>query len=175
MDATDVIETYIEDTVRFLPRRERGDVATELRSAGTTSLAAVGHSLGGDVVVGAALAEPRAFDAIGAYEPPMPWLGFRRTPAGSDRRREWAPLAEDPGDEAERFFGRMVSPEAWRRLDATVLHHALAVGVWSIPDTAESIRYDHDARSAVTEAYRHAGIAVPASPFMLTAYLVAGS
>lgn len=92
------------------------DVATELRSAGTTSLAAVGHSLGGDVVVGAALAEPRAFDAIGAYEPPMPWLAFRRTPAGSDRPREWAPLAEDPGDEAERFFGRMVSPEAWRRL-----------------------------------------------------------
>jgi pimeloyl-ACP methyl ester carboxylesterase len=67
-------------------------------------------------VVGAALAEPRAFDAIGAYEPPMPWLGFRRTPPGSDRPREWAPLAEDPGDEAERFFGRMVSPEAWRRL-----------------------------------------------------------
>ena len=92
------------------------DVATELRSAGTASLAAVGHSLGGDVVVGAALAEPRAFDAIGAYEPPMPWLGFRRTQPGSDRPREWAPLAEDPGDEAERFFGRMVSPEAWRRL-----------------------------------------------------------
>ena len=55
-------------------------------------------------------------------------------------------------------------PEAWRRLDATVLHHALAVGVWSIPDTAQSIRYDHDARSAVTEAYRHAGIAVLLRP-----------
>ena len=93
------------------------DVATELRSAGTTSLAAVGHSLGGDVVVGAALAEPRAFDAIGRLSShPMPWLGFRRTAPGSDRPREWAPLAEDPGDEAERFFGRMVSPEAWRRL-----------------------------------------------------------
>ena len=55
-------------------------------------------------------------------------------------------------------------PEAWRRLDATVLHHALAVGVWSIPDTAQSIRYDHDARSAVTEAYRHSGIAVLLRP-----------
>lgn len=55
-------------------------------------------------------------------------------------------------------------PEAWRRLDTTVLHHALAVGVWAIPDTALSIRYDHDARSAVTEAYRHAGIAVLLRP-----------
>jgi uncharacterized protein (DUF1015 family) len=55
-------------------------------------------------------------------------------------------------------------PEIWRSLDATVLHHALAVGVWSIPDTAQSIRYDHDARSAVTEAYRHAGIAVLLRP-----------
>jgi len=55
-------------------------------------------------------------------------------------------------------------PEAWRKLDATVLHHALAVGVWAIPDTAQSIRYDHDPRSAVTEAYRHAGIAVLLRP-----------
>ena len=43
---------------------------------------AVGHSLGGDVVIGAALAAPRAFDAIGAFEPPMPWLGFRRAERG---------------------------------------------------------------------------------------------
>jgi hypothetical protein len=32
MHATEVIETYIDDTVRFLPRRQRDDVATELRS-----------------------------------------------------------------------------------------------------------------------------------------------
>jgi hypothetical protein len=55
-------------------------------------------------------------------------------------------------------------PEAWRRLDATVLHHALAGGVWSIPDTADHIRYDHDPRSAVSEAYRHSGIAVLLRP-----------
>jgi pimeloyl-ACP methyl ester carboxylesterase len=77
----------------------------------------VGHSLGGDVVVAAALAEPGAFDAIGAFEPPMPWLGFRRAQPGSDGpRRGWTPMAEDPGEEAERFFSRMVSPNAWQRL-----------------------------------------------------------
>src|SRR5580700_8984102 len=32
MHAREVIETYIDDTVRLLPRRQRDDVATELRS-----------------------------------------------------------------------------------------------------------------------------------------------
>jgi hypothetical protein len=32
MHATEVIESYINDTVRLLPRRQRDDVATELRS-----------------------------------------------------------------------------------------------------------------------------------------------
>src|SRR5580700_1780095 len=32
MEASEVIETYIDDTVRLLPRRQRDDVATELRS-----------------------------------------------------------------------------------------------------------------------------------------------
>jgi pimeloyl-ACP methyl ester carboxylesterase len=73
----------------------------------------IGHSLGGDVVIGAALAEPRLFDAIGAFEPPMPWLGFRRDGAGP---RWGAAAADDPGDEAERFFSRMMSPGAWARL-----------------------------------------------------------
>jgi pimeloyl-ACP methyl ester carboxylesterase len=91
-------------------------VGRELRARGAGLLSAVGHSLGGDVVVGAGLAEPGAFDSIGAFEPPMPWLGFRRTPPGSGQPRAWTPLAEDPGAEAEEFFGRMVSPSAWKRL-----------------------------------------------------------
>ncbi|HWE65664.1 MAG TPA: alpha/beta hydrolase [Acidimicrobiales bacterium] len=91
------------------------DVVAEVRRTGPTLVAAVGHSLGGDVVVGAAIAEPRAFDAIGAFEPPMPWLGFRRRSPGGGPG-SWTPMAEDPGDEAERFFSRMVSPSAWQRL-----------------------------------------------------------
>ena len=84
------------------------------RRGGPARWSPSGHSLGGDVVVGAALAAPRAFDAIGAFEPPMPWLGFRRRPGGE--ARAWPPVADDPGEEAERFFSRMVSPEAWARL-----------------------------------------------------------
>jgi uncharacterized protein (DUF1015 family) len=79
-----------------------------------------------------------------------------------DGRRAW--LLSDPD---ERLLAERVPadrPEAWRRLDATVLHHALAGGVWSVPDTAEHIRYDHDPRSAVREAYRHSGLAVLLRP-----------
>lgn len=91
------------------------EVVSEVREKGSAPVSVVGHSLGGDVVVGAAIAEPRLFDSIGAFEPPMPWLGFRRDGAGN-RPRAWNPLAEDPGDEAEHFFGRMVSPSSWLRL-----------------------------------------------------------
>jgi pimeloyl-ACP methyl ester carboxylesterase len=78
---------------------------------------AIGHSLGGDVVIGAALAEPALFDAIGAFEPPMPWLGFRRDAGGgSGEARPWPAVADDPGVEVERFFSRMVGASSWARL-----------------------------------------------------------
>ena len=88
----------------------------EVRSRGASSVAAIGHSVGGDVAIGAALADPGACDSLGAFEPPMPWLGFRRVPPGQDGPRGWTPVAEDPADEVERFFSRMVSPSAWHRL-----------------------------------------------------------
>jgi pimeloyl-ACP methyl ester carboxylesterase len=88
----------------------------EVRARGASSVAAIGHSVGGDVAIGAAVADPVACDSLGAFEPPMPWLGFRRTQPGGGRPRGWTPLAEDPAEEVERFFSRMVSPSAWRRL-----------------------------------------------------------
>ena len=92
------------------------EILAHVRSLGVASVSAIGHSVGGDVAIGAALADPGACDSLGAFEPPMPWLGFRRTAPGDDRPRGWSPLAEDPGDEAQRFFSRMLSPSAWRRL-----------------------------------------------------------
>jgi pimeloyl-ACP methyl ester carboxylesterase len=91
-------------------------ILTEVRARGPRTVAVIGHSVGGDVAIGTALAEPLLCDSLGAFEPPMPWLGFRRTRPGDDRPRDWTPLAEDPAEEVERFFSRMVSPPAWRRL-----------------------------------------------------------
>ncbi len=83
---------------------------------------AVGHSVGGNVVLGAALADPARFAAVGAYEPPMPWLGFRRPrsrePAatGGGFGRGGAGRGDDQADEVERFFRRMMGDDAWERL-----------------------------------------------------------
>ncbi|HWD55244.1 MAG TPA: alpha/beta hydrolase [Acidimicrobiales bacterium] len=100
---------HIEDLLAVMEEARAG--------TGPGPLACVGHSLGGDVVIGAALAEPSLFDAIGAFEPPMPWLGFRRDGTGSAAGPRWgAGVVDDPGEEAERFFSRMMSPGAWARL-----------------------------------------------------------
>lgn len=68
----------------------------------------VGHSFGGDVAIGAALAAPGAVAGVAAYEPPMPWLDWwpRRARSGQ----------EDPARFAEDFFRRLVGPGGWERL-----------------------------------------------------------
>jgi uncharacterized protein (DUF1015 family) len=55
-------------------------------------------------------------------------------------------------------------PEAWRALDATVLHHVLVEAIWQLPDTPEEVRFDHDPRHAVAEAARIGGTAVLLRP-----------
>lgn len=55
-------------------------------------------------------------------------------------------------------------PDAWRRLDATVLHSALLEHVWRIPDTPEDITYIHDTEAAVVQAERRGGTAVLMHP-----------
>jgi len=76
--------------------------------------------------------------------------------------RAW--LLTDPNPELLAETIPADRPESWRRLDATVLHYALAGEVWKIPDTADNIRFDHDARHAVIEAHRHKGLAVLVRP-----------
>ena len=101
---------HIEDLLR-IAEAERWGHGDGNEGGGGGPLVSIGHSLGGDVVIGAALAAPGTFAAIGAYEPPMPWLGFRR----NGPIRPWPPI-EEPGVEVERFFSRMVSDTAWTRL-----------------------------------------------------------
>jgi pimeloyl-ACP methyl ester carboxylesterase len=77
----------------------------------------VGHSYGGDVVIGAELRAPELLTSLGAYEPPMPWLGFRRGTTGArGGPRAWPAMAPDAEDEAEAFFRRMVGDAAWDHL-----------------------------------------------------------
>ncbi|MGW7469534.1 DUF1015 family protein [Streptomyces xantholiticus] len=65
------------------------------------------------------------------------------------------------------LLGRTVPggrPEAWRTLDATVLHATLLEHIWKIPDAPEHIAYIHDAQAAVTKAERVGGTAVLIHP-----------
>ncbi|GAA2418308.1 DUF1015 domain-containing protein [Streptomyces glaucosporus] len=55
-------------------------------------------------------------------------------------------------------------PEAWRRLDATVLHSVLLDAVWRVPDRSSEIGYLHDATAAVEQAERLGGSAVLMRP-----------
>ncbi|MFI1017324.1 DUF1015 domain-containing protein [Streptomyces sp. NPDC020965] len=55
-------------------------------------------------------------------------------------------------------------PDAWRTLDATVLHSTLLDHVWRVPDAPEHIAYIHDTEAAVTKAERDGGTAVLMHP-----------
>lgn len=55
-------------------------------------------------------------------------------------------------------------PEAWRTLDATVLHATLLDHLWHIPDDPEEISYIHDTEAAVAQAERRGGTAVLMHP-----------
>ncbi|MET8686233.1 DUF1015 domain-containing protein [Streptomyces sp. NPDC004732] len=55
-------------------------------------------------------------------------------------------------------------PEAWRTLDATVLHSTLLDHVWQIPDTPDHIAYIHDTAATVEKAERDGGTAVLMHP-----------
>lgn len=55
-------------------------------------------------------------------------------------------------------------PDAWRTLDATVLHSALLDHVWRIPDDPAHIAYIHDTAAAVEQAERNGSTAVLMHP-----------
>lgn len=73
-------------------------------------------------------------------------------------------LVTDPDQALLDRTVRHDRPEAWRRLDATVLHATLLDAVWNVPDTPEHITYIHDTPSTVAMAERHGGTAVLLHP-----------
>lgn len=67
-----------------------------------------GHSYGGVVALGTAIADTTLSRLVITYEAPLPWI-LRRNGTGN-------PLSDDPALEAEKFFRRVVSDGAWERL-----------------------------------------------------------
>ncbi|MEU9013920.1 DUF1015 domain-containing protein [Streptomyces sp. NPDC048479] len=73
-------------------------------------------------------------------------------------------LVDRPDAELLSRTVRRDRPEAWRTLDATVLHSTLLDHIWRIPDTPEHIAYIHDTEAAVEQAERKGGTAVVMHP-----------
>ena len=95
----------------------------------------VGHSLGGDVAMLAALRRPDLVGAVGAYEPPMPWLPWwPKGSAGGDAARK----AEggDPEGAAEWFIRRVVGDKAWEELPERTRAERRAEGAALMADLA---------------------------------------
>jgi pimeloyl-ACP methyl ester carboxylesterase len=70
-----------------------------------------GHSYGGVVALGTAVAEPMLSQLVLVYETPLSWILARQ----SSR----PPLTTDAAHEVENFFKRMVSRGTWERLSET--------------------------------------------------------
>ncbi|GAA0321478.1 DUF1015 domain-containing protein [Streptomyces polychromogenes] len=73
-------------------------------------------------------------------------------------------LVTDPDPALIERTVRRDRPEAWRRLDATVLHASLLDALWQVPDAPDHIAYIHDAAATVAMAERHGGTAVLLHP-----------
>lgn len=73
-------------------------------------------------------------------------------------------LVTDPEPALIERTVRSDRPEAWRRLDATVLHATLLDTLWSVPDAPDQISYIHDTEATVEMAERLGGTAVLLHP-----------
>lgn len=100
--ATDRLDVHVDDVLSVVDRCRRGE-----------AVVVVGHSIGGDIAIAAACRAPGLIAAVGAFEPPMPWMpDWPETTAGSA-----AVFADgDAGDAAEVFLRRMIGEETWATL-----------------------------------------------------------
>jgi pimeloyl-ACP methyl ester carboxylesterase len=78
------------------------------REAPSRPVILFGHSFGGVVTFGAALARPELVRLVVNYESPLPWVKHRPSSRPA--------LTDDAAFEAEQFFRRVVSNGAWERL-----------------------------------------------------------
>jgi uncharacterized protein (DUF1015 family) len=143
------------DTTRY-PLRVRAIHRLLRRLRPVDALAGAGHAFRVRAVDGPL---PHALDVL-AEASTAPGAGNAFLLAGGGRFH----LLDRPD---ERLLAQTVPkgrPEAWRTLDATVLHSVLLEHLWNVPDAPEHISYIHDAAAAVEQAERLGGTAVLMHP-----------
>jgi lipase len=79
------------------------------------AVVALGHSLGGTIVLGAAHRHPELILGAVIWEAPMPWLPWWPTTTPG---RQAAADGRAPGDVAESFVRRLIGDRVWERIPA---------------------------------------------------------
>jgi pimeloyl-ACP methyl ester carboxylesterase len=90
------------------------------------AVVAVGHSLGGTVVLTAATRVHQPFHAVGAFEPPAPWLEGQVRPS--------TPGPVEISRRVEDFYRRTMGDGAWDRLSVRARGERLNAGAALVGD-----------------------------------------
>ncbi|WP_314173048.1 DUF1015 domain-containing protein [Streptomyces winkii] len=105
--------------------------------------------------------------ALGARELPQALEALDETPGNAFLLTDGGGTFHLLRDPSPRLLEQSLDPrrpEAWRRLDATVLHSVLLDEVWRVPDRPDEIGYIHDAAAAAGKAAQVGGTAVLMRP-----------
>lgn len=97
----------------------------------------VAHSFGSNPTMLAATLRPAAFAALGLWEPPMPWVEW-----WPERTKAWnaeIASADDPADEVETMYRRLLGDEEWDRLPSAVRAQRRAEGAAFQVDMASEL------------------------------------
>jgi pimeloyl-ACP methyl ester carboxylesterase len=101
------------------------DLVEILRGLGRPAVA-VGHSLGGDIVLSAATRRPDLVAALVIFEAPMAWEAW--WPSHSAGNAALRGHDGDTGDAAERFLRRMLGDDRWDAMSSVVQARRRAEG-----------------------------------------------
>jgi uncharacterized protein (DUF1015 family) len=80
----------------------------------------------------------------------------------TDGERAW--LLQDPSPARLADALPAERTDAWKALDVSVLHGYVVPHLWGLPDTVDTVGYEHDVESAVAAARRTGGTAVLLNP-----------
>ena len=98
----------------------------------------VAHSFGSNPTMLAATLRPGAFAAIGLWEPPLPWVDW-----WSDTTKAYnatVAASEEPGDDIEAMYLRLLGDAAWGELPAGVKEQRRAEGAAFQTDMASVLQ-----------------------------------
>jgi uncharacterized protein (DUF1015 family) len=133
---------------RVIPGRGAADLAAE--AAAGMSVAEVTGGL------------PTALDRLAAASGPAYVV--------SDGDRSWLLSDPDPARAAASLPSER--SDAWKALDVSVLHGYVVPALWGLPDTVDTVGYEHDVDAALAAARRTSGSAVLLNPTPVAAVAV---